>query len=154
TPTDGPATPHPVAAWVAGPLEVRVAFDRALAPASVKSLVGQTIAFGDQAAKVEWPDRLRTAKKARVGRVGADGGRVRIAAAQLSDAGRPLVLATDPHPRADIYALALPPMRGAGMPAESTAINLGYDLHGVEVAWDDGKPDAIPAWTGWWPHCE
>jgi putative heme-binding domain-containing protein len=149
-----PAGPRPVAAWAAGPLEVRVAFDRAADSASVQRLVGQTIAFGDQAVKVDWPDRRKAVDKGRAATVGADGGRLKIAAARLKDAGRTLVLATDPHPLGDLYVLGLPPMRAVGTPMESAAINVGYDLHGFEVAWDDGKPDAVPSWTGWWPHGE
>ena len=41
-------------------------------------------------------------------------GRLRIAAARLDDAGRTLVLTTDPHPRQATYVLTVPARRHRG----------------------------------------
>jgi putative heme-binding domain-containing protein len=149
-----PDVPRAVIAWPSGPLDVRIAFDRPIDASALAGLVGQTIAFGDQVAEIERPDWLKSVKKPSNPKSPATGGRLRIAAARLADEGRTLVLATDPHPRQETYVLALPPMRSARVPGSSQRMNLGYDLSGVEVAWDDGKSGASPSWNGWWPHLD
>ncbi len=137
---DGP--PRVVAAWAAGPLEARVALDRAADPAMAAGLVGSRIVFGDG---VKAGDRFVERK---AGDPPPDGpgsearGALRVAAARLVDGGRTIVLATDPHSRDASYAMTL---AGNG---------LAYNLRGVEAAWDSGKDDARPEWAGWWPSLD
>lgn len=137
---DAPAA-RVVAAWAAGPFEARVAFDRPAGPAMAGAVVGRTIAFDEtRTRKTDRPSRKPVAADAR--------GTLKVAAARLDDGGRTLVLTTDPHPRAGTYTLDLPPV-GSGAP-----IRVEYDLTGVEVTWDDGTENALPAWTGWWPSLD
>jgi putative heme-binding domain-containing protein len=77
--------PRPVAIWPAGPIDVAVAFDRPIDPASVAKLVGRLIAF-------ESNKPVQT-------------GSIRVAGAGLSDEGRTLRLATDPQPIKARYKL-------------------------------------------------
>jgi putative heme-binding domain-containing protein len=113
--------PRPVAAWAAGPLEARVAFDGDVPKAFADALVGTRIVSGADAKADER-------------------GTLRIAAARAE--GRTLVLATDPHSRDTAYALTLPE------PVNRTLI---YRLRGVEYALDSGegtKPLATGVWEG------
>ena len=95
---EGP--PRVVNAWAAGPLEVRIAFDRNVTESLAKSLVGTRIVFGDD---VKAGDRYDPGK---AGVAEASRGSLRVAAARAS--GPVLVLATDPHSRDATYALHLP----------------------------------------------
>ena len=123
TPSD--AQPRVALAWAAGLMEARLAFDQPANPSLATKLVGTFISFGDQE------------KPTANGRPGGNQGRLRIAAAQLEDGGRTLVLITDPHPRTTTYRLNLP---GNPNPVQ-------YTLGGVEVALTtNGKTSA-----GWWP---
>jgi putative heme-binding domain-containing protein len=122
----------PVALWPAGPLEVRVAFDRPIDVAGATALVDKTIAFG--------PRRLGEDSGA------SPQGTIRIAAASLADEGRTLVLATDPHPLDAVYQLKVP--------VSGRMLELAYVLSGVEASWTPAGESAQPAWSGWWPHVE
>jgi putative heme-binding domain-containing protein len=137
-PENSPAaepSPRVVAAWPAGLMEVRVAFDRPVDPALARSVVGSTSSFVDRLAE---------------GRPGGNRGVLRVAGARLEPEGRTLVLATDPHPRETTYLLALPDVRGAGQSGPGSRVELSYDLSGVEVSWSEAAGKA-PRWTGWWP---
>src|SRR4051794_18607366 len=99
-PAPDPASP---VAWPAGPLDVRVAFDRPVDPSLARALVGRSIPYGEPKSKEPL-------------------GRLRIAAARLDDGGRTLVLATDPHPREAVYTLNL--LAAGGRPARSVSYTL------------------------------
>ena len=140
--------PKVAAAWAAGPMEARVAFEATVDPSVATSAVGAAIEFTDPAGR---------------GRPGPNGSRgtLRVAAARLEDGGRTLVLTTDPHPREARYSLSLPGVKAAGEPGAGSAVAASYDLNGVEVAWRKGPPPAAPgadesnippAWAGWWPE--
>ena len=92
----GSAAPRVVAAWPAGPMEVRAAFDGPIDPSVARAMVGRSIPFGEPANRGAGP------------RLAVTLGRLRIAAARLDDGGRTLVLATDPHPRPASYVLTVP----------------------------------------------
>lgn len=134
--------PKAVAAWAAGPMEVRVAFDRAVDPSVSTGAVGGSIAFGEEP---------KPGDPVAIGRPGGDRGVLRIASARLVDEGRTLVLVTDPHPREATYRLALPGLKGPAEAGVGARLDLSYDLSGVEVAWGEG---AKLAWSGWWPDLE
>jgi putative heme-binding domain-containing protein len=130
--------PRAVAAWPAGPMEVRVAFDGPIDPAVARAMVGRSIPFGELA------DRPGP-------RLNAALGRLRIAAARLDDGGRTLVMTTDPHPRQATYIVTVPVDDSTGASAPQGGIPLAYDLHGVEVSWTAGRDGAGPATLAWWP---
>jgi putative heme-binding domain-containing protein len=132
-------SPRPVATWAAGPMEVRVAFDRAVDASVATGMVGGLVAFGEE------PKPGDPIVK---GRPGGDRGALRVASARLADEGRTLVMVTDPHPREATYRLTLPGLKGAGQAGVGSRVELAYDLSGVEVAWPGGEK---PSWSGWWP---
>jgi putative heme-binding domain-containing protein len=129
-------TPGVVATWAAGPMEVRVAFDRAVDPELARRAVGEPIQFGEGE------------KPGVPGRAGGDRGTLRVAAASLVDDGRTLVLVTDPHPRETSYQLTLPGVKDPGKPGSGVPVELAYDLGGVEASYPlaDGSKRSI-----WWP---
>ncbi len=118
-------TPKAVAAWPAGLMEVRVAFDAPADPTLAKAVLSSRIKFGQADPKAQATTE----------------GALNIAAARLDEGGRTLVLVTDPHPRESTYRLRLPtdPVR-----------EVTYTLGGVEATWSKGG-DSEPTWTGWLP---
>ena len=136
------AAPRAVAAWAAGPMEVRVAFDSPIDAAVARAMVGRSVPFGE----------LR--EPAVVTRLGVTAGRLRIAAARCEDAGRSLVLTTDPHPRRATYILMVPlDDTNAGL-APQGGIPVAYNLDGVDVSWNEGRNGAGPALVSWWPQLD
>jgi putative heme-binding domain-containing protein len=132
---------RPVAVWPSGPLDVVAAFDEPLTVETASSFVGQTIPYFEPAGRVD--DRGSPPRPL---------GSVRIVGARLTDAGRTLIVATDPHPRPARYVLPLPATAANYARKGSAAHETSYDLSGVEAAWSpEGSPDAQAAWTGWWP---
>ena len=136
--------PRPVAVWPAGPLEVRVAFDRPVDPGVTKGMVGKVISFGETARQAQ--DSPRAPNEVR--------GSHQIAASRLSDGGRTLILFTDPHPREATYSVTLPGIRAPGATGSGASVDLSYALAGVEAVVDDGGEDAKPVWSGWWPDLD
>jgi putative heme-binding domain-containing protein len=130
--------PKVVVAWAVGPMEARVAFDRAVDPEVARRVVGESIGFGEGE------------KPGAVGRPGGDRGALRVAAAKLVDEGRTLVLLTDPHPREATYRLVLPVVKGAGEAGSGSRAEVAYDLGGVDVSWTE-TGGTKPSWMGWWP---
>ncbi len=134
---EGPS-PGVVVAWAGGPMEARIAFDRAVDPELVRRVVGESIGFGEGE------------KPGEAGRPGGDRGSLRVAAARLVDEGRTLVLVTDPHPRESTYRLALPGVKVPGEPGPGRRIEVSYDLGGVEAVLT-GKGSK---WSTWWPSLD
>lgn len=133
---DDSPIPRVVAAWPAGPFEVRIVFDRPVGNDIAKAAVGRTITFDVNRAT------LRVKPGGAADKTDTRGS-LNVAAARLDDMGRTLVLTTDPHPRAAVYALTLP--------VGPRSVDVNYDLTGVEASWSDGAENVSPAWTGWWP---
>ena len=148
------AEPRAVLAWPAGPLDVKIAFDRPIDAKSVESLVDQTIEYRADSARIEGSKSLGGGSRAKTDSSVDRPGKLRIAAARVDDDGRTLVLATDPHPVEALYAAKLTGIRSATANSKPFIVNLAYDLSGVEAAWDDGTADAKPAWTAWWPDVD
>ena len=131
---------EPVAVWAAGPIDVVAAFDRALDPSVADGLVGKTIPYHDPSTPVSDRSAARPL------------GALRIVGARLTDGGRTLSLATDPHPRMARYVLPLPPPKGDKGANSAVATPPAYDLGGVEVTWSpEGDLDERSRWSGWWP---
>ena len=123
--------PKVVAAWPAGPMEVRVAFNLPVDPEVASRVVGRSIRFGE------------APKPGEVGRPGGEQGSLRVAAARLADDDRTLILVTDPHPREATYRLALPAAKGPD-------VAVSYTLGGVEASFAVGSEK----WSGWWPSLD
>ena len=120
----------PVVVWPSGPLEVIAAFGAPVDPAFAKSLIGRKITYTDAPAMERGAARSSRSHR-----------RLRIVGATLTDGGRTLVLATDPHPRPARYALPFRP-----------AADAVYDLSGIDASWSEGDQRADrPGWSGWWP---
>ena len=137
--------PRAVAAWLAGPMEVRIALDRPVQPDIAKALVGRTIRVDESARGLE-------SLGAPCAPPFSTSEGPTIAAARLEDDGRTLVLTTDPHPRPAVYFLAIPPRDASGALSAGSDRGVPYDLSGVDVRWSPGGGDARPAWVGWWPE--
>jgi putative heme-binding domain-containing protein len=132
--------PRPVAVWSPGPLDVVAAFDTKVDSGRLTDLVGKTISYFEVERR---PDNRAATRPL---------GSLRIAGARLTDDGRTLFLATDPHPRMARYVLPLAPTEGRVARDHPVDAAGSYDLSGVEVAWNQqGDTDDRPRWTGWWP---
>ena len=135
-----PLAVGPVAVWPAGPIEVVAAFDRALDPSVADGLVGKTISYHESSTPVSDRSAARPL------------GALRIVGVRLTDGGRTLSLATDPHPRMARYVLPLLPPKSDKGAKSTVATRTAYDLGGVEVTWSpEGDPDERSRWSGWWP---
>jgi putative heme-binding domain-containing protein len=153
--------PHPVVAWPSGPFEVRIAFDQPLDAAVAAAATGRLIPFEEEESVLLQAKANRKAKKGRAARVVTTlthRGTLKIAAAQLADDNRTLVLVTDPQPRVATYSLHLSGIRSQGQPPPGESIDLMYGLGGVEASWFAGnagaRAGARPAWSGWWPDLD
>uniref|UniRef100_A0A7C2JY32 Cytochrome c domain-containing protein n=1 Tax=Schlesneria paludicola TaxID=360056 RepID=A0A7C2JY32_9PLAN len=152
--------PQPAVVWPSGPRELRVEFDRPVAPellhdvlAQTKLTAGTAVRAGDRFESL-WPGYaiVQAQKLAPRYPVG-------VHSAQLTPDRRTLVLATDPSLDAVSYALTLP---GMGRPAadaikspelpQYAAIDLDFDLTGCEATWTPA--DGGAGWTGWLPHLD
>lgn len=143
-----PGVPQVVAVWPAGPLETRVAFDRPADAATASAVVGTTIPFD-----VRYPS-VAAWRAAGAPAAAEPRGRLRVAGARLADAGRTLVLITDPHPTPAVYRLDLPVPVPGQPPAPRRTVP--YDLTGVVVHWEaEGADEKAGArWDGWWPELD
>lgn len=152
--------PQPVFAWPASETEVRVEFDRPVQPEMLRDVLstskltaGAYVRAGDRFETI-WPGyAVVEAQK------DAPRREMAIHSAQLTPDGRTLVLATDRHVAGQHYALTL---SGMGRSArgkdegqkrgQEAAIDLDYDLSGVEVDWRPAGGGA--PWKDWLPHAD
>src|SRR5215831_9263576 len=82
---------------------------------------------------------------------------VPVHSAQLTPDRRTLILATDPLTAAVHYALTLPGMGRPTKPVRGTlpqhaAIDLDFDLSGVEASWSNRNKEVV--WRGWLPSLD
>ncbi|HYV28031.1 MAG TPA: c-type cytochrome, partial [Candidatus Eisenbacteria bacterium] len=152
--TDGKA-PQPVIAWAAGPMEVRVAFDRPLADSVTNDLVGKEIEFGEFVRAGDRFEVLKPPYQAVKFQDATPRGKLRIAAAHLSADKTGIALTTDPHPLSVTYALTMPAIKGRGANAASAIVDLDYNLNGVEAKWRSKNVFSSEGWDGcWFPHID
>jgi putative heme-binding domain-containing protein len=150
--------PIPVLAWARTPHEVRVAFDRPVSGDDAQELTsnividrGQYVAAGDRFEQLR-PGYAAVARQVNLPRFD-----VKVLGAALSPDRRTLIIATAPHRAATGYAITLPgigrdrPTSGGELP-QSSAIDLAYDLSGVEATWQPAGVE-LP-WHGWLPHVD
>jgi putative heme-binding domain-containing protein len=151
----GKDVPQPVAAWPAGPRELRIAFDRTVPPGLVRDLASK--AFIEHGPYVRAGDRfevLRPGYAVVQMQQEAERKRLPVHSARLID-GHTLSLLTAAHPGVGHYAVTLPGLGrpenpGKGELPQHAEVDLDYDLSGVEVSWQaaGGKE----GWSGWLPH--
>jgi putative heme-binding domain-containing protein len=156
------AHPQPVLAWAAGPREVRIAFDRPIDPALLRGFSNSgniTIEHGSAVSAGDRFETLRPGYAVVQRQLRAPRYDLPVLGVAMTPDNRTLILATAPQSNAaDAYAVTLPSM---GRPATSPkgferqqpAIDLAYDLSGVEATWTP-KNSTQPAWTGWLPHLD
>jgi putative heme-binding domain-containing protein len=134
-------TSQPVATWAASSQEVRIAFDRPLAPgrfeqalATARATFGAYVGTGDRF------EALRPGYQAVQRQLEAPRFDLPLLSLQISADRRTLSLVTAPHVARQPHALSLP------------ELELGYDLNGVETEWEsaDGKQHAAI----WLPHLD
>lgn len=160
------SVPQPIVAYSAGPLEVRVAFDRPLAASVVDAIRGPSIRYGEHVRAGDQWESLKPPYAAVEVQAAVYRGELAIVAAKLSGDGRTLVLQTAPHPVRGQYALALPGMNisatatpaatataAATTAAETATMELDYNLAGLQAEWIPRQADAA-AWSGWLPHVD
>jgi putative heme-binding domain-containing protein len=158
--------PRPIATWVSGTQEIRIAFDRPLDPALLKGLAGKIeitaspyIAAG-QRFEVIRPGYAVVKQQASTPRRA-----VAVYSASVTSDRRTLVLATEPQTEAVRYAVRLPGLgretevASPGAFPQEPAIDIEYSLEGVLATWKatDGaastaSPSTARAWTGALPH--
>lgn len=125
--------PQPVAAWAAGPMEVRVAYDRPVEAEEVRELTfGEFVGAADRLEVFSPPYKAVEEQKL------APRFKLDVVARRLSADRRTLILTTRPHPSRATYALSL------------SQTELIYDLSGVEASWS-GEGGS---WSGWLPHLD
>ena len=123
-----PAAKRPGAVWAASPIEIVFAFPDALDESVAKIAVGKEVSCYD--GKIVM---LPTGRRYL--------GALSIGGAKLTDGGRTLTLATDPHSVAGGYLILM-----------TSNWLATYDLSGVEIAWFAGEePDFEADWKGWLP---
>jgi len=147
--------PQPVAAWAAGSHEVRVAFDRPLDARQferftrdVKIEYGPHVRAGDRF-ETFWPGYSVVEMQARGYRR-----MLPVLATSLTTDGRAMVLTTGEHPDAVSYAVLLSDdvaKPSGGVLARVPAVELAYDLSGVEAEW---RGSSAGQWSGRVPHLD
>ncbi|HXG10290.1 MAG TPA: c-type cytochrome [Gemmataceae bacterium] len=150
-------SPQPVLAWAAGPREVRIAFDRPLDPFRLQNLTKQVrIEYGPYVRPGDRFEVLRPPYAVVQQQQATPRHDLAVLSAQMTADRRTLILATGPQTEAVHYAITLPglgrPEPAAGELPQHPAIDLGYDLGGVEAAWKAAAGG--DSWTGWLPHAD
>jgi putative heme-binding domain-containing protein len=150
--------PQPVLAWAAGPREARVAFDRPLDPARLRDLARRVkIEYGRHVLAGDRFESLRPGYAAVERQLADPRYDLSVLSAAVTADRRTLVLTTAPHAEAAHYAVTLPgfgrPERpAAGDLPQQPAVDLDYDLCGVEARWQADSGGA--SWSGWLPHLD
>jgi putative heme-binding domain-containing protein len=149
-------TPQPIAAWPAGPREVRIAFDRPLEPEQLRDLARRaSVEYGRHVRAGDRFESLRPGYEAVHRQLAEPRRELSVFSAGVTPDRRTLVLATGEHPEAAHYALSIAGWRkatGAGELPQHPAIDLDYDLCGVEATWQ--AQGGGVEWSGWLPHLD
>lgn len=144
--------PQPIAAWGAGPQEVRVAFDRPLDPAQLKNLTARTsITYGEFVAAGDRFETLRPGYAAVQQQTAAPREALPVHGVSVTADRRTLVIATAPHRPAVRYAITLPGL--APSSREDSKIDLAYSLNGVLATWEPDDKTML-GWNGVLPHLD
>ncbi|MFO0901789.1 MAG: ThuA domain-containing protein [Pirellulales bacterium] len=166
---DRPELPQPLAAWAASPREVRVTFDRPLAPDMLRDLASRTkITAGEFVAAGDRFESIRPGYAVTMQQLATPRRKVAVHAASVTADRRTLLLATDPHEAAVSYAITLPGMGRESSSAAGAAssasegpsplpqhpeVDLAYSLQGVVAHWQPRDADDSP-WESRWLHLD
>ncbi|MBC8114830.1 MAG: ThuA domain-containing protein, partial [Candidatus Saccharimonas sp.] len=170
--------PQPIAAWTAGPQEVRVTFDRPLDPVHLKNLTAQTkITYGEFVAAGDRFETLRPGYAVVQRQVASPRYNLPVHGVSVTPDRRTLLIATAPHRAAVQYALTLPGLGRstgslpvsdpsarvknekpeAGSPGyelpQHPQIDLAYSLNGVLATWEP-EDKTQRGWSGVLPHLD
>ncbi len=170
--------PQPIATWVAGPQEVRVAFNRPLDPTHLKNLTSQTkITYGEFVAAGDRFETLRPGYAVVQRQMASPRYNLPVHGVSVTPDRRTLVIATAPHRAAVSYALTLPGLgRSTGsLPVSDPSatekkeqpqagslgyalsqhpqIDLAYSLNGVLATWEP-EDKTQRGWSGVLPHLD
>src|SRR4030095_11648607 len=112
------------------PAELRVAFDQPLHADVPRAVMGPTAAieFGEYVSAGDRFEKLKPPYAVVQQQDATPHGHLRIHSASLDDAGRTLVLKTEPHSFLTRYAVTLPGIRGKAESGPGATIDLDYDL--------------------------
>ncbi|MEX2138982.1 MAG: ThuA domain-containing protein [Pirellulales bacterium] len=162
----GESLAQPVLTWANNPIEVRVAFDRALPPSAeevARNLSGTHIEYGQHVRAADRFENLKPPYEVVKQQEQTPRGKLPIVAARLSKDRRTLILTIHPHPQPVHYALSLPLVMVDPAADATATMELDYTLHGVEAEWSPSRKDVEGggnhdrsnnriAWRGWLPH--
>ena len=127
-----------------------MAFDRPVEVSLVESWRDAEIEYGDYVRPADRYESLRPPYAVVQQQLQTPRGKLRVAAARLSDDRRTLSLTTDPHGLRTSYSLILPGLGSAAAADELPAIDLAYDLSGAAIEWISA--DGRRHWSGWLPE--
>lgn len=147
-----PELPSPVAVWASQPDQVKVAFDKPVTGDLNQITEKIAIEFGEYVEAADRFEVIRPGYQAVERQINTPREKLPVKTAFLSDDRKTLIINTFSHTEPVRYALTLPAFASAekdGIP-QSPAIDLSYDLSGLQVDW---KPaSGGETWTGWVPH--
>jgi putative heme-binding domain-containing protein len=150
------SAPQPAMAWSAGPMEVRVAFDRPVKEKEIDTDHAQ-IEFGEYVRAADRFEVLKPPYKAVQEQGQYPRTNLHVASARWSADHRTMSLTTDPPSYRATYALTLPLSQSQDRKTKplgnsEAAIDLAYTLNGVEAHWKSDKGQQT--WDGWLPHLD
>jgi putative heme-binding domain-containing protein len=150
------SAPQPVAAWPAGPMEVRVAFDRPVDENQIDNSHAQ-ITFGEYVRTADRFEVLKPPYKAVQEQGQYPRSSLRVASTHWSADRRTLSLSTDPPSYRATYGLTLPlspsePRQDKVLGELDRAMDLAYSLNGVEARWKSNQGQ--DTWNAWLPHLD
>ncbi len=145
------AAPQPVIAWSQSPFEVRIAFDRPVDDKILRDLKGQEIEFGEFVRAGDRFEVLKPPYQVVKFQESVPHGKLKITGAALLHDRSVLSLSTDPHSQPVTYALSLPGVAAPGK-GSAAAVDLAFDLNGLQGSWRSEEKNGSAGWDGWLPH--
>jgi putative heme-binding domain-containing protein len=149
--------PQPVASWASGPYEVRIAFDRPLDPSILRDVAkGVSVDYGAYVGAGDRFEKIRPGYEVVRRQANQRRQKLAVTGVQVTADRRTLVIGTARQSHAVSYAVTLPGLGGAeaaggGGVEQVDAVDLAYDLGGVEAEWQPSDAGA-GEWAGWLPH--
>ena len=152
------AAPQPVAAWSAGPAEIRIAFDRPLDPAALRDFAKRSaVTAGKFVMPGDRFEAMRPPYQVVKDQLAAPRFEVAVLSGGLTPDRRTLVLRTAPRTAELSYAVRIPNVTASAPASATTAkpgtyddIELHVQNHGVAASWS--ATAGGESWTGWLPH--
>ena len=158
-----PEAPSPVAAFTPRPDQLKISFDKPLTEEYIAGLSDNIeIEFGKYVEAADRFEVLRPGYKAVGEQISHPRGKLQVKSVYASDDRQTLIINTVSHISPVKYAVTLPAFNReeeSGREEEnepfivqSPAIDLSYDLNGVETTWK--SESGSENWSGWVPHLE